>query len=34
LSLALSIVTSGPVSAISIGVLRELLAQDLHGALG
>src|SRR2546430_10298112 len=33
-SLALSIATSGPVSAISIGALRELLAQDLLGALG
>ena len=32
--LALSIATSGPVSAISIGALRELLAQDLLGALG
>lgn len=34
LSLALSIGTGGPVSANSIGVLRELLAQDLLGALG
>ena len=33
LSLALSIATSGPVSAISIDALRELLAQDLLGAL-
>ncbi len=33
-SLALSIATSGPVSTISIGALRELLAQDLLGALG
>jgi transposase InsO family protein len=30
----LSIATSGPVSAISVGALRELLAQDLLGALG
>ncbi len=34
LSLALSIATGGLVSAISIGALRELLAQDLLGALG
>jgi hypothetical protein len=33
-SLALSIATSGPVSTISIGALRELLAQDLLRALG